>query len=611
MKKTVLCPFPRNLKFAAGKYVCHGGICYPAGASARLKSQLAEFAEGINEYMPETPRVSPAPGIDCFLEVLTGNKKIPRQGYQLTVSARGVKIVSADEPGAFYGIQTLRQLFDNYGAELPCMNIKDYPDFPHRGVMLDISRCKVPAMSTLKMLIKRLAGLKLNHLQLYIEHTFAFSGHETVWRDASPLTAADIIELDKFCAEHCIELAPNFNSFGHFERWLKYPEYKHLAECPDGYINFRKKQTPCGSTLSPSRKSLRFLEPLFREYLANFTSPYFNAGCDETWELGRGWSKPKCDKLGTTRVYLDFLLKIHKLVQKYDRKMMFWGDIILHQPELIKELPEDIIALNWGYESRHPFARETRQFAESGVPFWVCPGTSSWNSITGRTKNCIENLFKAALHGAKNNSEGYLITDWGDVGHHQYLPVSYLGFAAGAAASWAHRANRNNDFPEILNKFFFRDAAGITGKLFYDLGKVQELSKVSMHNNSIFGRMLFWDMKPESWCGKYLVKVTPDELRACLMKLDELEVISSHAAPGCADAGIVMAEFLNAVNMCRHACQRGLLYHGEKLNMTEVRNLLRLIISGHERLWLARNRIGGLHESSEHLREAMLPIGGK
>ena len=52
--------------------------------------------------------------------------------------------------------------------------------------MLDISRCKVPTLATLKTLIEQFADLKYNQLQLYTEHTFAFTDHETVWRDASP-----------------------------------------------------------------------------------------------------------------------------------------------------------------------------------------------------------------------------------------------------------------------------------------------------------------------------------------------------------------------------------------------------------------------------------------
>ena len=54
------------------------------------------------------------------------------------------------------------------------MKITDWPDYPQRGVMLDISRDKVPSMETLYQLIDLLASWKINQLQLYTEHTFAY-----------------------------------------------------------------------------------------------------------------------------------------------------------------------------------------------------------------------------------------------------------------------------------------------------------------------------------------------------------------------------------------------------------------------------------------------------
>ncbi len=87
--------------------------------------------------------------------------------------------------------------------------------------MLDISRCKVPQMRTLFRMVEKMAAMKLNQLQLYTEHTFAFQNHPQVWKAASPMTAEEILELDAHCRKHFIELVPNFNSFGHWERWLK------------------------------------------------------------------------------------------------------------------------------------------------------------------------------------------------------------------------------------------------------------------------------------------------------------------------------------------------------------------------------------------------------
>src|SRR2546428_658255 len=77
-------------------------------------------------------------------------------------------------------------------GRIPCVDIVDWPDFPVRGAMLDISRDKVPRMKTLYRLVDWLASLKINQLQLYTEHTFAYSKHRVVWKDASPMTPQEI-----------------------------------------------------------------------------------------------------------------------------------------------------------------------------------------------------------------------------------------------------------------------------------------------------------------------------------------------------------------------------------------------------------------------------------
>ena len=123
---------------------------------------------------------------------------------------------------------------------LPCFSISDWPDIKARGVLLDMSRTKVPTMDTLLTLIDQFSTLKYNQIQLYTEHTFAFSN--------------------------------------------------------------------------------------------------------------QGGSKAKCQKEGATNVRIDFLAKIKQQVDKRHHKMMFWSDIVLEEPECLKKLSKDLIALNWGYE---------------------------------------------------------------------------------------------------------------------------------------------------------------------------------------------------------------------------------------------------------------------
>ncbi|MBU4461376.1 MAG: family 20 glycosylhydrolase, partial [Verrucomicrobia bacterium] len=382
------------------------------------------------------------------------------QGYRLDIAADGtVAIRARDEAGAFYGRQTYLQLarqFEGSGA-MPVVHIEDWPDFPVRGVMLDIARDKVPTMKTLRRLVDMLAGLKYNQLQLYTEHTFAYKGHEDVWKDASPMTGAEIRDLDAYCRKRFIELVPNQNSFGHMERWLKHPRYAALAETPDG-----KDLCP----VDPA--SIELLRGMYADLLPNFSSRHFNVGCDETWSLGKGRSKDEAARLGLGRVYLNFLKQIHQLAAAHGKTMEFWGDIIMQHPELIPDLPSDVIAMEWGYEARHPFAEHGRKFAAAKIPFHVVPGTSSWNSLLGRTDNAMENLRNAALNGLANGATGLLVTDWGDNGHWQFLPVSFAPFAYGAAVSWAFERNRDLPLARALDAHVFLDAAGVMGQAALD-----------------------------------------------------------------------------------------------------------------------------------------------
>lgn len=305
--------------------------------------------------------------------------------------------------------------------------------FEHRGYMLDISRDRVPTMKTLREIVDLLARYRYNQFQLYTEHTFAYLKHSVVWEESDPLTAAEVRKLDAYCRMQGIELVANQNCFGHMERWLVHPEYNGLAKFPKGGA-----VTPWGTvkkfptTLDPANPgSIELVEDLLVELMPNFTSKLVNVGCDETFEI----SDPE--------MYLGFLLKVCDIVRRNGRRPMFWGDIILKHPDLIARLPKDLIALDWGYEANHPFAKEAAAFRAAGLEFYVCPGTSSWRSLAGRVENMRANLEAAEQAGRLNGAKGYLVTDWGDEGHWQPLAASLPGLIMGGtfAASGAKAAN--------------------------------------------------------------------------------------------------------------------------------------------------------------------------
>lgn len=606
-----LFPAPRRAVFRDRKfdYSNAGWIKVYAGADDIFKEAALDFTVAASECFPDGLELcagGPSAG-SMLLEIFEPDSSLGEQQYRMSSSKHGISLRGGSAAALFYGLQTLRQLLPQCGVFVPEFDIDDSPDFGVRGFMLDVSRCKVPKMDELLEFVELLASLKYNQLQLYIEHTFAFAAHSDVWAEASPFSAAEILRLDLFCKRHYIELAPNLNSFGHLERWLRHEPYKHLAECPSGFSLPNGITRPHGGVLKPNDGSLEFLDSLYREYLPNFSSRNFNIGCDETWELGQGWSRDLCAEKGSTRVYFDFLLNICDLSKKHGCRPMFWGDIILHQPDLIGELPAGITALNWGYEADHPFADEGAAFARSGVPFYVCPGTSAWNSISGRTDNCLDNILSAAVNGSANGAAGFLMTDWGDGGHHQYAPVSWVGICAGGAYSWCHEVNRHADIGEAIDVLIANDSAGVLGDYLLEFGRLCNVFGKKPKNSTVYNRALFTE---KLTAVPFVEDFSVDETHKAMRRLLELRGHLASAAPGGENGRLIIEELMNASLMVECGLCKMLMMKGEKIDIPALRSQFRLLIGKHEELWMRRNRSGGLHESSASLRKAMAALDG-
>ncbi|HEY9510232.1 MAG TPA: family 20 glycosylhydrolase [Verrucomicrobiae bacterium] len=440
--------------------------------STITKTEFRTVAKRLQAFGIETVLQTSASSNDAPVRAIQSNSAPSQpESYTLTIGKRGIEICFRNLGGWRAAVATLRQMLREYGRKLPCVEIRDWPDFPRRGVMLDISRGRVPKVETLLQLVDHLADFKINEFQLYTEHTFAYREHQAVWRRWGALTASEIRRLDARCRELGIDLVPNQNSFGHLREFLASPKLKPLAEVSEPYQSADGSFLRYPSTLAPNHPgTLPFLRELYDELLPNFRSAFFNVGGDETWDLGRGQSKTLCDRLGKGRVYLDFLKQVQREVSARGRTMMFWGDIILNHPKLIRDLQKNVIALNWGYEADHPFNREAAQFRKAGIPFYVCPGTSTWMTLIGRHDNALPNLRAAAIAGRKHGAIGYLITDWGDGGHPQPLAVSYLPFLAGAALAWCDSSFDSKKLQPVLSRDVFNDSTGQTAKAAHALG---------------------------------------------------------------------------------------------------------------------------------------------
>jgi len=503
--------------------------------------------------------------------------------HRLVISPTAIDITAGDATGLLYALQTLRQLWTADSSSLPCLTLTDGPALPVRGFMLDVSRGKVPTMAELLRLVEGLHALRANQLQLYVEHTFAWPGHEDAWRDASPLTAAQIRTLDDACASVGIELVPNLNTFGHMERWLRHPRYRALAECPEGWIHpltGQFKEFP--GTLRPDQASLDFVDRLLADYLPCFRSRQVNIGGDEPWELGQGFSKGSVAERGKHRVYLDHLRKLCALSTARDHTPQFWGDILLEDLALAQEAPADAVPVVWGYDAGHPFDAQCGRLRELARTYLVAPGTSTWQSFTGRLDNALTNQREAITAAVTQGARGVLLTSWGDNGNHQPWPTNWPAMAAGLTQAWT--GGPAGDLAAgcaALGGLTDADGRAVAAALTH-LGHLDGQIAKANRNKS-----LTWDFltaKPEAMT-KFTEGVAEEELRRSWTYLEE-------AAPLL--AAIATADLREELTLGADLARAGLHRAEGKALSRRERGAL---IERYQAAWLNRARPGGLDES--------------
>jgi len=436
-----------------------------------LASALAEDDVPLHQLKDELAavgvRARVKPGAHNATVFVRRDRSLPhREGYRLTIGKEGVEIVSATAAGAYYGVQTLRDMLRVHGRRLPCCRIDDSPTFARRAVYHDCARGKVPKVETVKQLIEWLAHWKINELQLYIENAFTFARHPDIGKGFSPYTPDDILAMQAHAKKHHVRFVPSLTSFGHFEKILMLPKYQHLGELPGS------RGMPGGTTLCPGDPgSIRLIADMYEEFLPLFEAEDFNVCGDEPWELGLGRSKRRAARVGVGRVYLDFILKLRDLCHRHGKRMNMWGDIVMKHPEILPDVPKDIVMLNWDYGVSGNRILRTHELRDLGLAFVCCPGTHNWASHGSRLKRALTNVSLFARAARENGAEGLMNTDWGNVGHRHFLATSLCSMAHGAAHGWCSEKVDDTRHVRRFCDLVFGDPDGAMAKAVTRLGE--------------------------------------------------------------------------------------------------------------------------------------------
>jgi len=273
---------------------------------------------------------------------------------------------------------------------------------------------------------------------------------------------------------------------------------------------------------------------------------------------------------------------------------MFWGDIILKYPELIPKLPKDIILLNWGYHKDHNFST-CATFKKAATPYYVCPGTSSWNSLFPRIENACANIAGFARAGKRLSAAGLLNTDWGDGGHYNLLSFSWHGFLYGAEKAWK-AASCDGSFDQRFSLQFFGDASGRVGKAVRRLGNTCLDIGLPRRNASALMYIYFEPFAQGEW--QYKPGVL--NLKRVITSAEKAREVFVKARPGSPVRRQDLTEYIYAADTIIHAAKKALVAKRlgraakiDRLLKGEISALgreLKYLRRRFEQLWLARNR---------------------
>ncbi|MEO6804241.1 MAG: beta-N-acetylhexosaminidase, partial [Granulicella sp.] len=452
-----LIPIPREVRAQADQRLTNGVRIVCAACSSEDQFAADDLAATLRErgitisaagFPIELTRLATHP-------VANFPDEMKPEGYLITPSATSLNVTAATAEGIFYGAQTVKQLIEGNGrqATLHAATIRDWPALRYRGLSDDLSRGPVPTLDYQKKQIRVLAAYKVNIYSPYFEHTMQYTNLPLMAPPGGTFTQAQARELVAYAAKYHITVIPEQEAFGHLHYLLNWEQYAPLAE------------TPHGQVFAPAQpEALKLIHGMFSELATIYPSPFLHIGADETVELGKGQTKAAVDAQGLGAVYLNYMQQIVTDLKPLNRKLLFWGDIAMHDPDLVKKLPADFkkatIAVAWEYNP-HPegFARYITPFTNAGMETWVAPGINNWSRVYPDWNNALANIQQFTAQGQKAGITGQLNTIWNDDGE-TLADNDWYGVLFGAEAAWHKGEASIPAFQSSYGEVFHGDSTG-------------------------------------------------------------------------------------------------------------------------------------------------------
>ncbi len=267
-----------------------------------------------------------------------------------------------------------------------------------RAVQLDLARQMEP-WEFIRDFIDFIAANDCNALFLYLEwrvrtRVFDIGAGEGY-------SAAELGRIVDYADRRGIGVIPGFAALGHAELVLGREEYAGYGELRGGLAGrFGQRHQHCFCPSLPEVRS--FLGDYLREAAGMFPSPYLHIGGDEAWDIGFcPLCRERCATLeGEEQLYLDHFQFCHDLVAgELGKRMLMWDDMFEYYPEALRQLPRDIVLVDWQYQANvtgyaghfknREFSDRLARYHELGFDFLIAPTDYHWSnteSMTGSSR---------------------------------------------------------------------------------------------------------------------------------------------------------------------------------------------------------------------------------
>ena len=393
-----------------------------------------------------------------------------REAYTLKVTRGGAEIRARSSAGVFYGVQTLRQLVEGESgsAALPELEIEDWPSLAYRGTMVDVSHGPLPTEDEVKRQLDLLARWKANQYYLYNEASIELDGYSLL-NPKGRFAQAQVKGIIAYGRERHIDVVPCLELYGHLHDLFRVERYTDLAVFPHG------------GEFNPGHPKLMALLTGWAEQFARlFPSPFVHIGFDETWQI-ENLAKQGAG-LTPAKLFVQQLKNVAGLFEQRGKRVMAWADVMVHYPEIISDLPANIIAVPWTYDPQKDYKPWIGPLVEHHVPYLFAPGVRSWGEIAPDFDLTFANIDAFLAAGRPANALGMINTLWADEAQ-LLMRMSWPGMAYGAVASWQPMPVDRTAFLENYGRLTYPSAvaAQVTPAL-------EKLTQAELHLQKLLGQ---------------------------------------------------------------------------------------------------------------------------